>query len=348
MKLGSVFYSPETQYENLGDALIAKNLIKMLSVNNIVYLSTSKAPSNFIKIISSESSVRVNNRMKFLLLPFLKRIKGEKVVFYFKPGHLYGDAKNLGGKHKAFIKLTYTFLLFLIGVNIRKVGVSIGPFSKFYMFYERTISKMAESYGLRDDVSLKYAKDNNFYNVKRTLDLGYFVDNNIDDKKFVKDAIAFSFREDFTESKSDKFDYIIKSLELISKKFSIKKFKSVTQVQRDLDFNNKISSKLIELGYEVDQVYYEIDAETYDKVISEYSKSMCTVSNRLHSLILGLSVGAYPIAIGDSKVNFKVKHVLDDLEGSVFLEYGSENLFENAVDNILNFELSALKKYSYL
>jgi len=319
------FYNPKTQYENLGDALIAKNLLTILSEKGSIKLNTSSVPSKFLGIIKNEKCEDVESSLVFLLAPFLLRLKGKQVGFVFKPGHLYGGGASIGGLKGFIAKILYVFLLNLFGVKILKTGVSIGPFDGLYLKYEKYVSKVSSFYGLRDDYSVDYAKKNNFPNFQRIADLGYFHEESSETEKTnitASRSICFTFRP-FSSLKLTHKEQAIK-LALIIKEIyisqpEIKSISCVTQVQRDFEFNNLIIKELELLNVKVEQNYlYDINLESYNEVANIYKSCELILSNRLHALLFAAEYGAIPVAIGDKIENFKVKYVLDDFEGCYF------------------------------
>lgn len=319
------FYNPHTQYENLGDALIAKNLLTILSEQGSIKLNSSSVPDDFLEIIKNDKCEEINSSLTFLLAPFLVRLKGKQAGFVFKAGHLYGGASVIGGVKGFAFKMFYVFLLNLFGVKIFKTGVSIGPFDGLYLKYEKYVSKVSSFYGIRDDYSLEYAQKNNFKNFQRIADLGYFHEqSNTDTKNTKKDgrSLCFTFRSFSSlklseQEQANKLALIIK--QIFDDRSEITSVNCVTQVQYDYDFNQLIITELKLLGVNVNVNYkYDINLDSYNEIADIYSGCELMLSNRLHALIYASDFGATPIAIGDPVENFKVKYVLDDFKGEFY------------------------------
>ncbi|VEB69383.1 polysaccharide pyruvyl transferase [Raoultella ornithinolytica] len=69
-------YRPQTQYENLGDALISKNLLDILSTQGNVYIDDRGVPSNYIDIICNKSCLKhVNYNANFAPAAIQTKIK---------------------------------------------------------------------------------------------------------------------------------------------------------------------------------------------------------------------------------------------------------------------------------
>ncbi|HDH7845987.1 TPA: polysaccharide pyruvyl transferase family protein [Raoultella ornithinolytica] len=312
-------YRPQTQYENLGDALISKNLLDILSTQGNVYIDDRGVPSNYIDIICNKSCLKhVNYNANFALLPFKLRLKGEGVTFVFKPGHFFGNTKSLGGWLRIMFLICYFSCLKVIGVEFMRTGVSIGPLKSGYKFYERFLNKISSFTGVRENKSIEYLTENGISkNIHRVKDLAFWSFNNKRSTQ-TRRLIAFSFRS-FGEGIDDEMVHRIsdalKNVYEIYKKKNVKyDFISVTQVQRDVDFNGKIKDQLVKKIGEaaVNDYYYEITKESFETLISLYKDTALIFSNRLHALLFAFESGALPIAMGNEKQNFKVKFVLED------------------------------------
>lgn len=317
------FYNPHTQYENLGDALIAKNLLSILSKKGNIQLKSSSIPKNFLDIIKNDNCEEVSSGFSFLLKPFLFRLSGKQVGYVFKPGHLFGNSESIGGVKGFAFKMFYVFLLNLFGIKIYKTGVSIGPFSGLYLKYERYIASVSTFYGIRDDFSIEYAKDNSFSKFTRIADLGYFKESSENFKPVGGErSLCFTFRKFSTlalseQEQVDKLALIIK--QIFDDNAEITSINCVTQVQRDHEFNHLIINALNKLGVNVSVNYkYDITPTSYSEIAKIYSSCDIMLSNRLHALIYASDYGATPVAIADPVENFKVKYVLDDYHGRYY------------------------------
>ncbi|WP_164875822.1 polysaccharide pyruvyl transferase family protein, partial [Klebsiella pneumoniae] len=125
-------------YENLGDALIAKNLLEILENYGEIYIDDKNVPSNYIEIIKNKACVSHEvYKCHFAFLPIKLRLRGKAVCFVFKPGHFFGDTKSLGGWKRIMLMTAYLTVLKIFGVKFLRTGVSVGPLNSGYMLYER-------------------------------------------------------------------------------------------------------------------------------------------------------------------------------------------------------------------
>ncbi|MCL8068229.1 polysaccharide pyruvyl transferase family protein [Klebsiella quasipneumoniae] len=312
-----LFYKPTTQYENLGDALIAKNLLDILSKKGTIFLLTEDIPKGFVDIIKNDNCVGVG-KIKFALMPLVYRLLNRDVAFVYKPGHLFGGSKEYGTGIKALLKTNYVNVLHFIGVKIIKTGVSVGPLSGSFLKAEMNISAKSYIYGVREDYSLKFVKDNSFKKYKRVSDLAYYSilknrEKYLDGKR---DTISYSFRPYKKSNLPPELQAkkIASAILDVASQNSIKIVNNITQVQTDIVFNNLIEKELIANGLIVTKYYYDITKTSFEALGDIYKKTKIILSNRLHSLLFAFEYGAYPIAIGDKDENFKVFHVLNDLK----------------------------------
>ena len=314
-------YRPQTQYENLGDALIAKNLLEILENYGEIYIDDKNVPSNYIEIIKNKACVSHEvYKCHFAFLPIKLRLRGKAVCFVFKPGHFFGDTKSLGGWKRIMIMTAYLTVLKIFGVKFLRTGVSVGPLNSGYMLYERFLNKIINFTGVRENKSIKYLAENGITkNIKKVKDLAFWSLNKEplklnENQKY----IAYSFRS-FNSNIDDK---MVKRIAVILEKMHEKyksdgiscKLISVTQVQRDLQFNTKIKEELLSINptIEVKDYFYNISKESYMELKDIYRETDIIFSNRLHALLYAFESGAYPIAMGNAEQNFKVKYVLED------------------------------------
>lgn len=340
-------FRPQTQYENLGDAYIAKNLIEILSKKGTVYIDDKGVPDEYLEIIMNSSSLKVSQTGKhFMILPFILRMQKNNVQYVFKPGHLYGGTNALGGWRRILSMLLYFSILRVFGVKLLKTGVSIGPLSGGYKFYEKMINKLSSFTGVRENKSFEYLNELKVKNNTRVRDLAFYsFPTQLDEQKSEREYLSFSFRK-LENSKcsinenAEKIATILYNLKLLIELKHKKNIKIalITQVQRDHQFNEMISECLEQRGYRVEKkLYYEISRESYSEISCLYSKSMFVVSNRLHALLFGLNYGAFPIGVGDEKENFKVKYILDDTNlNNTFFNIDSLEKIESMAQQILS------------
>ncbi|QGN38816.1 polysaccharide pyruvyl transferase family protein [Klebsiella oxytoca] len=314
-------YRPQTQYENLGDALIAKNLLNILSNYGQIYIDDKNVPSNYMDIIKNQACIgHEEYKCHFAFLPFKLRLKGNPVCFVFKPGHFFGDTNSLGGWKRILIMTTYLTLLKLGGIKFIRTGVSIGPLKSGYMFYERFLNRVVSFTGVRENKSIKYLSENGInLNVKKVKDLAFWSLKKEQLKLNEKQKyIAYSFRSfdpSIDAKMARRIATILVNIHNKSKRNGVDcKIISVTQVQRDAKFNSEIKKEIININpsIEIDDYYYDISKESYCKLKEIYSKTNIIFSNRLHALLYAFESGVYPVAMGNAEQNFKVKYVLED------------------------------------
>ncbi|HCF7790987.1 TPA: polysaccharide pyruvyl transferase family protein [Klebsiella variicola subsp. variicola] len=338
-----LFYKPTTQYENLGDALIAKNLLELLSEKGKVLLLTQDIPKGFVDIIKNDNCVEIS-KIKFALLPVFYRMRNKEVAFVYKPGHLFGGDKEYGSGLKAFLKIFYVNALHFMGVKIIKTGVSVGPLSGTFLKAEKNISSKSYVYGVREDYSLQFVENNSFKKYKRVSDLAYYSilknrDMYLNEKR---DTISYSFRPYKKSNLSNELqaEKIAAAIIEVASKNDIGIVNNVTQVQTDLVFNNLIEKELVANGLIVRKYYYDITKNSFESIGDIYKNTRVILSNRLHSLLYAFEYGAYPIAIGEKVENFKVFHVLNDLKMEhIIVNIENDDINQYELEQAINSQL---------
>lgn len=310
-----VYYKPFTQYENTGDLLICKTLLKLISFNNQVILDDSNAPSWFIKELSNQSTSLLSDRskhtlIKTILFQLLKRKKGQSVYLIFPPGHIFRSrAVNWYIIFRAFAVYN---LLKLLGCKIIRMGFSIGPFDPQNAKVERLLSHVYHTYGLRDQASLQLAKQLKIANTKYFPDFAWAYQSQIVPASVDENVIVLSFRSNnrgrvFQE---DYLDLTIKSLIKLLKSIpgSFNKIIISYQVLYDREGSVKLYDE-IKNQFNVEFIDKKLSLEEAEKL---YSSAFAVISNRLHVLLLASQSHTLAIPLINFDDNGKIVSIYKD------------------------------------
>ena len=94
------FFSINTQFENVGDALINREMIRLAALKSKVYVDFSRCPDGF-----SETSCGTSNhsfsKVKFGFLGIclkliFKRCVREECYYFLSPGGYFGEVQGIG------------------------------------------------------------------------------------------------------------------------------------------------------------------------------------------------------------------------------------------------------------
>lgn len=309
------YVSLKTQFENMGDLLINREMIKLLSLHGDVYINCSSAPSDFIeKILPDIQNKCIQLNTKLDLIGFyLKAVLGifstkNKYVFAQNPGGYGGEiSEKIMSRKKINSKIKATLTLF--GVDFVAFGISydkIGPrhisiLKGQYQFYKKHYVRDQRSYefcvknGIKCDGILPDLAFNLNYKPQLTTS-----SNNI----------VLSFRE--LESQTLDcllIESIIRNVTHLCKETGSKNISIIYQVTFDKDFSEKIAEAL---RFDKSLTIEVIDlTKSITENLNTYSKAKYTLTNRLHVLLMSMSVGSKSYALTHPVKNEKLVNLLN-------------------------------------
>jgi polysaccharide pyruvyl transferase WcaK-like protein len=219
-----------------------------------------------------------------------------------------------------------------------RFGASVGPFSKSIETLERLNSACFKTYGVRETISLDYAKSFACKDPVFSPDLGFVFSPNhfqlsaSSPKAQFKDTLSFSFR------KFDSPEHFLRAksfIQTISMKADTKRLAACIQVS----FDKPVQKELIDA---LDRPNLEQVDWTNDGIkclFANYSSTRFIVSNRLHVLLFAASLGAVPIALISPKKDTKILGIFQDnkLERLV-LDITSDTDHGRFIDNVIRNE----------
>lgn len=322
MKQSRTFLNIKTQFDNAGDALIIRELIRLTSERAHVEVYLSRAPDSFRTMLDVDkmptATAHENGGFFSIILAMLiARINGEDVHYLLIPGGLNGE-RSLKQTLSGLISLLIFCLLKLVSIKVSQVGISLERIGKRHAFLLRLRSKLIYATAVRDQFSEAYAKDTLKINITgRVPDLAL---NLFRKDPLVKQngpgKIAFSFRTDKDLSSAEKIERL--TMWVAQNTPSDVQLCFIAQVGRDLDFMSALQSKVNE-AYPNRSCVLDVSNDIYDAQ-DAYTSVSVLFSNRLHALLLGLRSGARPAAFIDSALDIKIRGVFEDagITGQIF------------------------------
>lgn len=314
-----IYYQTKTQFENAGDVLINKALIENLREFGSLKCNCSKSISNeFIKELGilDDEKIECKNGFSYMINIFKQSVKAKKnkskVYIVSGLGHQWG------GNFKTYLRNISAGLIFalyrLLGIRIIKIGMSIGPISKWQGITEKFRSKFINYYYVRDTKSLNLCNQIGIKKAKICPDMSWLYLNRKEKKLNNNNIISVSLRESVLNEKDNKYvEKMLEKCDLILKNLNKEldnKMKVIFyyQVKRDYDFCKKAYEYFKE-KYDCEFIDNQFILSTVEKV---YSKTSYNISNRMHSLLLGYKYGSLPIAIIDTEKHIKISQTLID------------------------------------
>ncbi len=344
------FMSIKTQFDNLGDAIINRELAKLISSRSHLTVDLTRSPTTFHESMSlselSNCKFITKRKGKIFVEMVISVIQGNKCYFFLNPGGLGG---GVGNSNKSFISaMVYNIILLalkLIGIKICQVGVSFEKLTKKELIATRIRRKLCHSFNVRDNESYDYLKS-----------IGILPDGIVPDLSFNLYATsterpqqptysaAFSFRTD----KGTPIDTIKDfALRTIQNSESEDAFLFLSQVGRDADGMKEIYNYVKEKVPHGKVTYSDLHSD-FNDAIDAYSRTRKTYSNRLHVLLFCAYAGAIPIAAIQQGRQRKIESLFADLgyESNIITFNSGTRLEAKEIEKtIMNDELAKLNNY---
>jgi len=293
------FMSLRTQYENLGDYLIAQATIDILSDIGDLTLDIKNVPEKYLKLFCFPENVKL---VKKSFLSTIIWNRNKKWIYVIKPG---GYETNNTIKSK--FKLSLIFFYFFISKVLFNAKLMKMPHSYLgkLTFIDRIYQDLFDLNIVRDKISL-----NNYRNKTVVLeDLATYYFNK--ESKFrsqfstEKNNITISLRYDRL---NDEEKISFKLAKFLLNTENLNEIYYVSQVTFDKELNKNIA-----FINQKKHISYDITNTSLTEITEIYNSSKYVISNRLHVLLLGKINGAIPIAIIDTKKDKKIIGSLDIL-----------------------------------
>ncbi len=294
------FFRIKTQFENIGDALINRELIGLVSKENDTYVCIENVPEKFLLNLNLDSNniVQVNSFKDFLLKMVKLSLKRERVNFFLNPGG-YGNELSLKRFISATLMNIFYMLLFFLGVKIHRFGVSFSNIGFKHKLVLRMQSLIFESNYVRDTLSLEEAKLKNIKVNGLMPDLAFLLGCEGGNKDYEYDAII-SLRD--VKNRSEMLSFI-ESIPAINEGKVLLGY----QVEFDRELQELIYDKFKDSNVELLNMCNSISDN-----VEVFKKCKFVISNRLHILLLGMSSGCIPIALINKSENAKIVGIFQD------------------------------------
>lgn len=334
-KENSFFFNAKTQHQNLGDAIISRELLRTLSSKGTVYVFSGGMPASFLACIQAEKYNIYSSYLRFVACLIIKSISGlitrrASSYFILNPGG-FGNNKNLGVKDKlrqTFLVLNYAVLA-VLGVRIMRLGASFGTFTDDRLYFEKLKNVFMYRNTVRDPISLSYAHKNGLKNMSYFPDLALampydtYVTNGI--KTGTTPYFVFSLRSEdnnYNECQIQVIKEITQHNPEIDLVFS-------AQVEFDIEFNKELAQFFNQYGLKSRFV----DCPSEEELFSLYRGAQLVFSNRLHVLLFALRQGVVSIPLVTEEKNKKIIGIYQDLQLGDLVQYVDSSLVMTKIES---------------
>ncbi|MBS9393199.1 MAG: polysaccharide pyruvyl transferase family protein [Dolichospermum sp. LBC05a] len=358
-----IFYSAKTQYQNLGDMIINREMLLQLRPYGKLIVDDKGVPEWFCKDLEINSDERSSNHgisFENLIIWYAFKAffqKKYKIYFVIKPGHFYGEFKFIN-----LFKLFYFAIIKILGVRICRFGASIGPFTKTMDFLEKLKSKFMYFYSVRDSISKEYADQIHIEKVELFPDLAWLIktpngkSESSESVKIDGKYVIFSFRnstmtnnlQTSIEHKNHFKNHFFKTLDqIVDLVCQTLSYNLVISYQVDSDihlcqdimerYKNSCNVILIEERINNLQCAYDL-----------YSGADIVFSNRLHVLMLAMLSGALPVGVLDVGKHSKITGIFNDAKlTKLLIDVYSQNYVADNIHYIIDNKYKIKKEIEY-
>lgn len=305
------FFSIKTQFDNVGDALINRELIRLVARHAETAVDLSRCPVEFrttLGLMPSNNVKLVRGTFRLFLSLLRARLTGGEVYYFLSPGGYSGEV-SLPRLFSAWINTAILYGLNAIGVRVCHLGPSYERIGPTFLRILRARSKILHRHVVRDWASFSLLTELGVQVHGRMPDLAFGSVPSIPPATTKRQAIALSFRTDQYPDQKAQCEKIALHVDRIMP-VTIP-IKVVSQVGRDTPFAKRIYSRLLESGRPV--TLLETSADILG-CYNAYRDCRVVISNRLHALLIGSMSGASPIAIVDPDHNAKVIGLFEDCD----------------------------------
>lgn len=298
------YMNVKTQFENVGDALIIRELLSLISARSELVVVTSRCPKVFRTAIGID---RLENGkaseagfLSIVLSMIGDRLRGKRSYYFLIPGGINGERT-----FKQYIvgQLNNVALVFLkwLGVRVCQLGISYERLGPRHVSLLRARTRLLHRALVRDEISLGYAHNLNIRADGVVPDLAFNL------RPFTmqtgeRDAVFFSFRADkLAAGRGHVTNAVVRICSFVP---ADKRLVFMAQVERDRDFalalKSAVEDRLGRVGEYVEE-YSSIEA-----CRATFSQGTHLFSNRLHALLLALGSGVKPVPVIDRSIDAKI------------------------------------------
>lgn len=308
------FFSIKTQFENVGDALINREMIRFAVLNGDAVVDISRCPPSFAALLDPNTSGRgsltwLKSSAALFRQMFVKRLKNERCFYYISPGGYVGDRS--GAEYAAGMVNTAALkLMKAIGIRIVHIGVSYERLGPSHIKLLRGRAKVIDSHFARDAESAAYAESLGLRIDGVMPDLAFGAAGSLPSSTLERTEVAFSFRVDQSAGMKATFKELVHEIDAALPPQV--PFRFVCQVARDEPFLRDLSRTVTKRPVTFVETSGDIDA-----CMREYDACTHIVSNRLHALLIGLIRGCRPVPLVDPAHNQKIIGIFASLDPSI-------------------------------
>lgn len=304
------FIKLSTQFENVGDCLINRELVRLVAEFSDLALDIRGCPTEFVnQIIDGLDPCRAKStRWLFYPKMLFARAQQRPCYWFLTPGGITGNGRSSSSIRRWITDLPLV-LAKSIGVRLCQLGASFSGMSESHLRTWRKRRSYLDLCSPRDSQSAKYLQSHGISCDPCIPDLAFSLFARpiaTKSKTETTDPIGcFSIR---TDQYPEQLEDFLRIMHCMDPQIT---WRSIFQVSRDEPGMKTIRTELIGKGLAVDEL---IDLHSnIESSLAFYRTTPFVISNRLHVLLMAASQGARVLAVVGRKGGEKLEGILNDL-----------------------------------
>lgn len=304
------FMSVNTQFDNVGDAIINRELAKALASRTETRVDLSRCPESFARALDLESisGIRILRRFGYARLigaMFAARLRGRQCIFFLNPGGLGGALRARKVVGLAVNNLLF-FLLFIAGVRLALVGVSFDPMDRKERLLWGWRIAMLRTFWVRDRTSVDTLARYGISAHDIAPDLSFTLDTApVADRS----DIAFSFRFDKGHGAAKAATYAFVAAVVAA--HPERRFRFIAQVGRDVAPMTALFEHVH--GWIGKRASLHVVTDDITACLTAHAGCAAIYSNRLHAALAAVHRGVAPCAVLVRGATNKFEGIFADL-----------------------------------
>jgi polysaccharide pyruvyl transferase WcaK-like protein len=314
-KISNAFFSVHTQFENIGDALINREMLRLISRDAVLHIDFSRCNTDFRKTLGLDKTtiedkpfVAYHKTFLLFLSMIWCRICRQECYYFLNPGGYLGEYKGI-----SLFKYINVFILFcfkVIGIRICHLGVSYERLGNKFAKLLKIRSSFLYKHYVRDSLSIDYARNLGIKIDGQMPDLAFNLFAHGYKKRATLKSVCFSFRSDQYSAQDQEIKELVTQ---VIKSFPVNTpYYLVAQVKRDIPIMQKLQTLVTDITH--NPVELKMGYDDIDATLKFYENCDIVFSNRLHVLLMAASSSSHIVACIDEKHNQKITGIMSEID----------------------------------
>ena len=323
-----VYFSLQTQFENLGDCIINELVIRELARHSRLKIIQRRAPTWLLDRLRALPEVEIYGSKRKWFGDLLRRMASRTpIVFAFKPGHYLSSSKAKSLAYSAAL-VAFCGLCRIQGGKVIRSGVSLDRFGALQSRLQAVLGRLHTSYGVRDQASLDYARSLGAVSAHYSPDMAFLladaeatsglIGTKLITAEVARPKLSLSFRKQGPMKESSYVESLTAAIGTSAAEHDLRPV-VVEQVTFDRELAQNLSNLL-----SCPVVRFEQSEQSVRGIFANYAESRVVVSNRLHSLLFGWTAGAIPIPLVENSPHSKIVELFKHLNLTELLHFSDD------------------------